>query len=107
MPKFTTPGKWYFVVDCLACGKPICGCDDGGRARLSFVRRNIQNKSVNSQISTELLYIIFIVGLSRQRSNGGINDITEGHSAWPDGRLDVGSRLPRVVLPAREKRPLR
>jgi hypothetical protein len=23
MPKFTTPGKWYFVVDCLACGKPI------------------------------------------------------------------------------------
>jgi hypothetical protein len=23
MPKFTMPGKWYFVVDCLACGKLI------------------------------------------------------------------------------------
>jgi hypothetical protein len=23
MPKFTMPGKWYFVVDCLACWKPI------------------------------------------------------------------------------------
>jgi hypothetical protein len=23
MPKFTEPGKWYFVVDCLACEKPI------------------------------------------------------------------------------------
>jgi hypothetical protein len=23
MPKHTTPGKRYFVVDCLACGKPI------------------------------------------------------------------------------------
>jgi hypothetical protein len=23
MVKFTEPGKWYFVVDCLACEKPI------------------------------------------------------------------------------------
>jgi hypothetical protein len=23
MSNFTTPGKWYFVVDSLACGKPI------------------------------------------------------------------------------------
>jgi hypothetical protein len=23
MPKFTEPGKWYFVVDCSVCGKPI------------------------------------------------------------------------------------
>ena len=21
--KYTEPGKWYFVVDCLACEKPI------------------------------------------------------------------------------------
>ena len=21
--KFTEPGKWYFVVDCLACEKPL------------------------------------------------------------------------------------
>ena len=23
MPKITVPGQWYFVVDCLACEKPI------------------------------------------------------------------------------------
>ena len=23
MPKFTDPGKWYFVVDCLDCESPI------------------------------------------------------------------------------------
>jgi hypothetical protein len=37
----------------------------------AFVRRSIQNNSVDSQISAELLYIILIVGLSRHRSNGG------------------------------------
>jgi hypothetical protein len=23
MPGFTEPGKWYFVVDCFACEKPV------------------------------------------------------------------------------------
>jgi hypothetical protein len=23
MPKFTEPGKWYFVVECSSCGNPV------------------------------------------------------------------------------------
>jgi hypothetical protein len=23
MPKFTEPGKWYFVVECLVCSEPV------------------------------------------------------------------------------------
>ena len=46
MPKFTDPGKWYFVVDCLDCESPIpLGCADTGReARSTALSGNLRSE---------------------------------------------------------------